>query len=493
MNIRHQVYGLNGDSARCPSSTEESFWAALGAGADGLAIQVTMTADGMLFCAPDEVVSDQGELVDVSELTNEQLLHTDVGANWYPEGHASTPWAGSGRNRPLRYMPLARTLQVFGRRTSLLLLLQKTTARESATTKILNVLKQFGLLTRARLVGNIEQCKTLSDLGFKGSFLIDLTSYTGITPSLEDQLSVLDFDGLIVDSEEFGNTHQRLETLPALKDKTFNWVIEGYTPCVQAIEKGCMVISHDVLTSVEALSPPATVFKDSFAGKQIDRSQWTAGYSHVNTDTEISQQDGIHISIKEGGAYSGAAVVTTIPVHGDFDATVEYEVASPHQGTTFELAAIGIDPGYYNIRNEGLTTRKVNLTFDVHGAPPYASSECDEDDGHRLGWNNGFNLTKIDDDWSASSVNMYNKYRRDVGAGASADSTGKLRLKRSGSVFTAYYQDSETNVWVCSGSALLQNLGDDAFIRLAAKHWKKKNPQPPGNKVSFYNFSLRQF
>ena len=60
-------------------------------------------------------------------------------------------------------------------------------------------------------------------------------------------------------------------------------------------------------------------------------------------------------------------------------------VADLSWAETAFLAAIQVDPGY----------REVNLTFDVHGAPPYASSERDENDGFRIGWNNGPALTKF--------------------------------------------------------------------------------------------------
>jgi len=156
------------------------------------------------------------------------------------------------------------------------------------------------------------------------------------------------------------------------------------------------------------------------------------------------------------------------------------------------MAAICIDPGYHHMNNADLDTRSVNLTFDVHGAPPYASSERDEDDGFRCGWNNGFNLTKVDPDWVAASVNMYNKYGRDVGNGAADNPDGSLRLIRNGPVFSTYYRDKYNSAWVCSGTMLVQNMAADAYIRLAAKHWEKGGT-PPANSVRFYRFKLYQF
>lgn len=233
---------------------------------------------------------------------------------------------------------------------------------------------------------------------------------------------------------------------------------------------------------------------DEFAGQQIDTSRWAAGYSHQNDETLICQNNGIHIDIAEGEQYSGAAAVCLLPIFGRFDAQVDFKVDNPTQGTTFEMAAICIDPGYLHMNNGDLDSKKVNLTFDVHGAPPYASSERDEDDGFRCGWNNGFCLTQISPDWEASSANMYNKYGRDVGCGDPDSPSGSLRLIRNGSLFASYYRDKYNEEWVCSGAMLVQNMAQFAFIRLGAKHWHKVKGKPnPANHIRFNNFKLFQF
>lgn len=156
------------------------------------------------------------------------------------------------------------------------------------------------------------------------------------------------------------------------------------------------------------------------------------------------------------------------------------------------MAAICIDPGTTHIDNTNLNTKNINLTFDVHGSPPYASSECDEDNGFRIGWNNSFNLTRIDSDWSSISANMYNKYGRNVGQNINKCGKGFLRLIRNGNVFTSFYKDDFNPNWVCSGAALLQNISDNIFIRLAGKHWPKDNNTPPANHITFTEFKLFQ-
>jgi len=48
-----KIYALNGDGWALPASTIESFWSALGAGANGLVLNLFLTKDEVLVCAPD--------------------------------------------------------------------------------------------------------------------------------------------------------------------------------------------------------------------------------------------------------------------------------------------------------------------------------------------------------------------------------------------------------------------------------------------------------
>ena len=161
---------------------------------------------------------------------------------------------------------------------------------------------------------------------------------------------------------------------------------------------------------------------------------------------------------------------------------MSFEVANPRQGTTFELAALHVDAGY----------RPTNLTFDVHGAPPYASSERDEDNGFRIGWNNGPALTRWVDQEPQSS-NLYNCYGRDVGYAQADSPTGRLRLTRRGDVYNAYYTDKLNEGWVLSGSVVGPALAGAVFLRLGGKHWPKGGNEPPSNTFRFTDFELYQW
>jgi hypothetical protein len=251
------------------------------------------------------------------------------------------------------------------------------------------------------------------------------------------------------------------------------------------------LIARAVDRTAEMARPAHLIVRDDFTGAAPDLDRWTMGYSKINQDTTIRQDDGLIIEIKAGGQYSGAAAVTNYPIRGDFDAQVRFEVASPHQGTTFELACVQIDPGFHHIDNSKLNSRAVHLTFDVHGAPPYASAERDEDDGFRIGWNNGPAVTEFITH-AAQSSNIYNKYSRDVGDGSTANPKGQLRLVRRGPMFNAYYTDRHNRDWVLSGTALVPTLCQEVFLRLAAKHWPKQGKTPPPNRVTFGDFRLYQ-
>ncbi len=504
MDSQIEISGINGDRGVSPPASTESLWAALGGGADGLHLLVTQTQDNVVVCVPKlDIELSDGETRAVSRTPWKTLQDVDAGAGWNTERGQGEPWSAKGNKRPTRFARLIDVLQIFGRRCALSIQLLPTPHYEACTDLVASLLRQFGLQHRIPFAVCLAQHEHLSAMGYDGAMILNLAVYQELPPNLNQHLHEHPYKAILVREDQISALPPRTDTTPPL------WVDsvspESATHFTQAFPDHIQrLLCAEALAVREVVRPPFPIFHDDFSGTDIDRSQWTAGYSHVNSDTRVFQDDGAHIAIQGGGEYSGAAFVTTLPIHGDFDARVEYEVASPHQGTTFELAAIGIDPGYFNIDNSNLNGRKVNLTFDVHGAPPYASSECDEDDGHRIGWNNGYNLTKVGDitqtadglnidPWAASSVNMYNKYGRDVGAGARPGSRGVLRLVRHGSVFSAYFQDADNPQWVCSGSALVHNLKDDVFLRLAAKHWKKSNPEPPPNHVTFRHFTLYQF
>jgi len=512
------VFGLGGDALTAPEHTMVAFWAALGCGASGIVTSARLSRDGQVVCSQHDTLSPTcGDNRRIADLDWQDIRRLDAGTtfrstqldnDYQPTGvrGLDTPW--SAANPPRRRLNIPRlqdVLSIFARRCDIAVLLPS--GEESLANAILTELRRFGVSGRVRLVADRAQCTRILNVAPEARCILsdEPGENPGASLAVADELGT---DGLYVDWDVACPTGPNGPTLDpdlrdALRDSTNHLYLGSVsmpfaaTPAhfsaIRDVDGIAGIFAPGVGPAVETVTPPAVIAADDFRGTRIDRNIWAAGYSHPNQDTEIFQDDALHIRIRQGGSYSGAAAVCVTPIHGRFDAQVDFEVDNPRQATTFELAAICIDPGYFNIDNTNLGSSDVNLTFDVHGAPPYASSERDEADGFRCGWNNSFNITRIDgNDWSASSVNMYNKYGRDVGDGGADNPTGTLRLVRNGQIFVCQYRDKHNSAWVCSGTMLVQNLADDVFIRLAAKHWAKGGT-PPSNHVRFQDFKVYQF
>lgn len=504
-----RLLALSGDALTTPSDTIDSYWSALAAGADGLALTVHLTADRIPICLAQAGLSvTTGDPGTIDQITMADLLQLDAGSRFRstvldgsnrPTGEYGNdfPWrATSDTQRKLTHPTLQDTLRLFGRRCELLLLLPERLSFEEIAI-VWKTVDAAGLSRRVTVGGTAQQLSWIPAQTPRA--LITMSPLRAISDalSLKAQFIVAPFSTAFT-----GTSAPDPQLMTALEDANLDILLrlDANTPSpppestdfLRASTRIAGLLAPGALATAQVLNPPALLIEDDFADTRINRDIWTAGYSHANQDTTIYQQGGLHIAIQAGGSYSGGAVVCRLPVHGRFDAQVRFHVENPSQGTTFEMAAISVDPGAFHITNHDLDSRTVNLTFDVHGAPPYASSECDEDNGFRCGWNNGFSLTRIDPNWNASSANMYNKYGRNVGEPSSAAKEGTLRLVRNGSVFASYYRDSCNSGWVNSGAMLVHNLAEDVFIRLAAKHWTKANPQPPANHVVFHDFRLYQ-
>ena len=519
------IAGLNGESSTLPPAIEESYWAALGAGANALCLSLYQTKDKRVVCAPGNNLLDaSGVDSNIDSLDLEALQKIDVCSTWRSrvinaEGQPTsttgedTPWKKNIPRSLRSYLTLERVLQLFSRRVPLYFILPNDNypGLKDICQSVLATTKQFGLTNRVIFIAEPSGCQYLANANGKIKLALDCRTDSFDDKTILSTVSELGCELLLANVEDvFSDSVSSSAFYDTVENARLDWILTSntmpYVPTSIYLEKILnannvnALLSSGVFTLKEKLQPQGLIFSDDFSGEQIDSSQWALGLSHDNKDTTVSVNNAVIIDIAEGGQYSGGAAVSKLPVFGDFDARVNFHVASPHQGTTFELAAIGIEPSY----------KKVNLCFDVHGAPPYASSERDEDDGPRCGWNNGFSTSNqmlnngdiksavnSENDatilWGeAYSSNMYNVYGRNVGYGGTEYTSGELRLVRCGPVFNTYYRDHFNAEWVCSGTMLVQSLPESVFLRLAAKHWKKKNPQPPGNTVTFTRFRLYQ-
>ncbi len=257
----------------------------------------------------------------------------------------------------------------------------------------------------------------------------------------------------------------------------------------------------------------SVLLRETFDGArraEVER-QWSLGYSNLNNESQLSLQaagsvDGpaLQLEFPEGTLYSGGAAVLRMPVTGDFDARTGFSCSPINQGCTLEMAVITIDPppmGWTEIDRQKLdpaipvNAKKISLVFDVHGTPPYVSAECDEDNGFRIGWNRSFTLTEfaVSPARGAQSSNLYNRYGADVAAPAPDTAPravkGELRLVRRAGFFASFFRLTGETAWQCSGTLWNDQLPSQLFLRLGAKHWKKKDKAPAAT-VRFHDFEL---
>jgi glycerophosphoryl diester phosphodiesterase len=506
-----QIWAAGGESCCAPEDTLVAYWGALGAGADGLAITLQLTADGIPVCFGGATLAQScGDPRGVAAVTWKDLRRLDAGTMFrsteidernQPKGTGDdTPWEGvKSKQKPLYHPRLSEALLLFGRRTGLLLMFPPTNDRLKALVQATcKEVDRFGLADHCVLAGD-EAALKLVKTHLPASTLAYVAPANAGAAEIAKTAKRIGADKVIVDAQRLVTRKGALAAgVAGAFGKTAHVLVASSlapTPeCHAGLRRqpwlaGFIGRAVDRIVAMEC--KPHLVVAERFAGTTPDLDLWTMGYSRISQDTTIRQDDGVVIEIKSGGQYSGAAVVTNFPIRGDFDARIQFEVASPHQGTTFELACVHIDPGFHHIDNTKLDNRAVHLTFDVHGAPPYASSERDEDDGFRIGWNNGPAVTEFVQH-SAQSSNIYNKYSRDVGDATASNPKGQLRLVRRGAVFNSYYTDRHNRGWVLSGTALVPTLCQDVFLRLGGKHWPKQGKTPPPNRIKFTDFRLFQ-
>lgn len=517
-----RIWALGGESHAAPEDTMVAYWGALGAGADGIVVGVQLTRDGKIVCVSHPTLGPTcGDHRAISTIDSNELQELDAGsqfqstvldANNQPTGRGKDfPWKGHTEKKDSLYHPeLDEVLIHLGRRTPFLLQLFTSTGKEGnhQESKLMaglaGTLRRFGLISAAIVAGGADLLRLFRQHSSETplALVVDSKS-TPVQAAAQAKKLVAAY--VIVRAEQLVRARGKQLSFAPGATKAFGTTLKAlvtsekmpyafsneYFQLVWGAPWVAGVFCRAVRETVAMRSPLALTVQDEFSGTSINRDYWVAGYSRPNQDTQIFVDNGLVIQITEGGEYSGAAALTHFPITGDFEARVAFSVASPAQGTTFEMAAIQVDPGYHHMDNRELDRKSVNLTFDVHGAPPYASSERDEDDGFRIGWNNGPALTEFIDH-SAQSSNLYNKYSRDVGDGSRTYPEGQLRLVRTKDVFNAYYTDRQNSYWLLSGTACVPTLCREVFLRLGAKHWPKGGRVPPPNMVRFSKFRLYQ-
>ncbi len=237
------------------------------------------------------------------------------------------------------------------------------------------------------------------------------------------------------------------------------------------------------------------LWTDDFKGPELS-PQWVGGHFNRSHEVHMEIGDGLRISFDQGDQYASAGVVTKESIAGDFDAEIMFHVANPAQGTTFELAAILASPPLSSsILSE--TFSEASRVFNVHGSPPFVSSEFDESDGWRIGWNWGDKQGGWNKDGEWQADNTDNNYGKSTFGATNKPAQGWLKLsRRDGKIWQTYGRNLAIDSWRESGSQETELLSGPIYLRIVAKHWVKHRiglTVAPANSVIFSNFSLKAF
>lgn len=491
------LWADGGESACAPANTMQAYWGALGAGCDGIALTVQTSKNGALVCVSGETLSaTTGVDQPVAALTSQEIRALDAGAGFRSraldarnrvvgEPGRDTPWQGH-QHDAVFHPELDEVLLHLGRRTRFLIVIRPAKDASQAEVRklagdVIALLERHAVRGRCILAGGLAVVDAIGKRHHR--VCLDPDPRASLTQAVEQaeraNVPLVLADVRTADEPDALRT-QNVSVIvrPGIEqgaiDPELYSALSG-RPWVAGYRAMAVQEMHALLHT------RGLVLRDEFGGNRVDSRLWTLGHSRSNQDASIEVADGLRIEVV-GAEYSGAAAFTNFSIHGDFDARVSFDVLNPQQGTTFELAALHVDAGY----------RPRNLTFDVHGAPPYASSERDENDGFRIGWNNGPALTRWIENEPQSS-NLYNCYGRDVGYAGADSPSGRLRLTRCGYIYNAYYTDRFNDGWVLSGSTPVPALAAAVFLRLGAKHWRKAGAPPPTNRFRFFDFELYQW
>jgi len=234
------------------------------------------------------------------------------------------------------------------------------------------------------------------------------------------------------------------------------------------------------------------VCEDDFTGPEL-LPHWVGGHLNGSTEVRLTVCNGLRFEFTEGTQYASAGIVTRDALHGDFVAALHFEVANPGQGCTFELAAVQVPPPELT----GLPPAEfsdAHRVYNVHGAPPYVSSEFDENDGWRIGWNWGHRqgARNARGEWVADNTD--NRYGKSKFGPVSGAVSGWLQLSRTGgSRWQCHGRLRETDPWNLSGEQSTELLSGPVYLRLVAKHWVKRRlglQVAPANQIVLLRFTL---
>lgn len=503
-----RIIAHRGAPRQAPENSRCSLLAAYAAGADVLAIDVRMTADGELVLAADsDLVRLTGSSTVVENSTLIQLKALDLAATFKPANspdfHYYDPTVPS---RPMQIETLASLLDEGPDDLQLLITLRAQAGASqnekkrivAATLEILNS-RRAG--ERAMLA--VAEQTTLEQLR-----------------AIDSSIAVL-VDGLIggIKLLESGKVHGIVAPVHHVLTADGKATDLGKQIAVAFAKNGgigAILTGGLTADAIARLNPPDWIWGAvtdaildpglrsgivhidiDFKGEKVDTSKVALGYAKANKFGKIFQKDGVHIdiakyegklpsndsdmdvvkdrlhfAIRDWPYYSGGGVGTVTGIKGDFSAETEYRVDNVGQATTLEMAATNVDPGAHQATTPA-SFRQKDSFYDPHGAPPFVGVEHDEDDGFRINWNFGAEYDN-------------NQYGKPVGDGRTPRGA-RLRLDRRGEVFAAYYRDAvdaadkplSPRDWVCVGVVRNESMNKTIFLRCAGKRWLQEREDKP--------------
>ncbi|MCA0174864.1 MAG: hypothetical protein LCH73_01030 [Proteobacteria bacterium] len=236
-------------------------------------------------------------------------------------------------------------------------------------------------------------------------------------------------------------------------------------------------------------------WKEEFQSVESMDTRWVAGHLNVSAECALSIDHGVRLEFVEGKEYASAGVVLRRALTGDFRADLVFSVQAPAPGATFELAAVTVTPPTRTVLSPK-EPQDCSLVFNVHGEPPFVSSEFDEEDGWRISWNEQLPAFQTLASGEVIADTRNNVYGKNSGPKPVGPASGELRLVREGGVhWSAWRRRAADEPWELVGrhNAQAAALKDGVYLRLVGKHWVKHAEHltvAPMNHIVFHRFSL---
>lgn len=479
-----KIIANGGNCLSLPDHTMEAFWAGFSSGCDGLYTVIHQSCDGVLLLSRENNLSinTDGKGL-ITELNYDEIESFDAASFFLKE--KNYPWKRNDSKGYLVQIPsLEELLFYVPRGLNLYVELANESYNKFGDTYLQNVVSSFERtpvpVNTEFITNNFEVLEKLrnkfniTNLAFK----ITKEPENDLWIRLEKKL----LEKVIIDEHFFNGFFNRF--YDNHNDKIRLALIGNYNSNEEIIDS----LLEKYKSIDELILPDYDLFfnknkkcsyeiSEKFEGKIVNNKRWKFGYARIdNIETQVFQDDGFHIEIKEGLQYSGGSAVSVFPIRGNFTITVGFTITNPQTAGTMELAVINT---YANRSCEFVKKAdRQDDSFDVHSAPPFVCVENDEADGFRV-MNN------------LCSTTYTNRYNRDVGEGKCLN--GHFRLDRVGPYFTGYYKDKTLSDWVGCGSIINESLNDLVFIRMGAKHWEKGNKPYPANHITFKDLKVYFF